>query len=102
MNIQAIQNKIDSDADFRSFIRAQAGERGSTHPIRLVAGSGSPRWDGEGFYYTTLSGKTRVHSPKAYKWPTVYHCSTRKLDVPILWLLARRPSLRRAEIEVAA
>lgn len=41
---------------------------------------------GESGYHTTPSGKTRVYHPNAYKWRTVYHCSTLACEVTEAWV----------------
>ncbi len=38
---------------------------------------------GESSYYTTMSGKTRIHYPSAYRWPKMYHPSTRTLHIAV-------------------
>lgn len=101
MTKEQLQHLIDTDADVRSFVRARAGQRGTSFPIRVVSGVAGPSIKGEGYYWTTPSGKTRVNHPNAYKWPTVYHCSTIHLEVSVGWLKRIRPSFAR-EDEVAA
>lgn len=56
-------------------------------PVSIAANSDAPPTvSGEGPYHTTPSGKTRVHSPSAYRWPTVYHASTLLISVGQKWL----------------
>ena len=85
-------------ADIRSTLRRHARLARHDHaPIRVVAGSRPPHETGEGFFYTTPSGKTRVHHPNAYKWRTLYHPSQRHVSVGAAWLtrwLSRSPSYR--------
>lgn len=54
--------------------------------IVLPGGRMPPRKLGRGYYHTTLSGKTIVHHPNAYGWPTLYHPSTRRIVVGELWV----------------
>lgn len=46
----------------------------------------APKLNGESFYFTTPSGKTIVRHPSAYDWLTLYHPSTRSVDVGEGWL----------------
>lgn len=74
---------------FDRVIRERAGEIGRGHKSRVAinwAGDVDPDGDechwwyaGRSYYWTTPSGKTIVRHPNAYKWPTVYHASTRHL-----------------------
>lgn len=48
----------------------------SCHPLEIVAGYVEPHTAGRSHYWTTPSGKTIVHHPNAYGWPTWYHHST--------------------------
>jgi hypothetical protein len=59
-------------------------------PLRVVGGGAPPYACGQDAYHTTVSGKTIVYHPNAYKWPTVRHCSTRRVEVGINWLVAWR------------
>jgi hypothetical protein len=54
--------------------------------VTMVPGASEPRESGESYYWTTPSGKTRVRYPSAYRWPTVYHASTRVVTVGAEWL----------------
>lgn len=56
------------------------------HPVNLVENSKNPpKLDGESFYFTTPSGKTRINHPNAYGWPMQYHCSTLAVKVGVNW-----------------
>jgi hypothetical protein len=68
-------------------VRAAAGLSGTPYPIEAVDGFKAPRMVGEGYYWTTMSGKTIVHHPNAYGWPTLYHASTRRIVVGKGWLI---------------
>jgi hypothetical protein len=62
----------------------------SNHPVNVVKGNKPPETVGDAGYYTTPSGNTIVHYPSAYKWPTVYHCSTLEIEVGKGWLYKHR------------
>lgn len=73
--------------DQRNKIRDYLGlERNNRYPINLTEGNNPPEIQGEGYYWTTLSGKTIVHYPNAYKWPTRYHNSTLHITVGKDWI----------------
>lgn len=72
----------------RRLCRKHAGAH-LTCPVEMVPGRLAPRVVGESYYHTTPSGKTRVYHPNAYKWRTVYHCSTLCVEVGRDWLLRR-------------
>ena len=74
---------------YRAYVRQQA-KAGTANPIHIVEGAAEPQYLGECGYHTTPSGKTIVRHPNAYKWPTVYHCSTLRVVVGRDWLAARR------------
>lgn len=55
--------------------------------VKIIKGSKeAPKLSGETFYYTTLSGKTIIRHPNAYKWKMWYHPSTISLTVGEIWL----------------
>jgi hypothetical protein len=85
------QSLVDSDADVRSCVRNAAGMRGSSCPIVVVPGSSRPYSAGSAGYHTTPSGKTRVHHPGAYKWRTLYHHSTQRVEVGAEWVRRHCP-----------
>lgn len=58
-------------------------------PVWVVAGRSAPRVVGESYYWTTPSGKTRVHHPNAYGWRTRYWRSTLRVEVGAQWLARR-------------
>ena len=58
---------------------------GNSRPISLVDGNAPPRITGNSYYFTTPSGKTIVRHPSAYGWRTVYHHSTRRIEVGKNW-----------------
>lgn len=69
-------------------VREHAGAVGvSAWPIVDVDGFQEPTVEGEGYYHTTISGKTRVYHPNAYGWPTLYHPSTKRIVVGRGWLI---------------
>lgn len=57
-------------------------------PVEEEPGGAAPRVEGASYYWTTPSGKTVVRYPSAYKWPTRYHSSTRRVVVGVDWLAA--------------
>lgn len=77
---------IDENPQVRSDIRRLGGLKGTTCPIFVIPGKQSPKLAGDGFYFTTPSGKTIVHHPNAYGWRTQYHPSTRRVEVGSTWL----------------
>ncbi len=69
----------------RRQLRLSAGAR--THvPCTVVAGDAKPELTGESYYCTTLSGKTRINYPSAYRWPMWYHASTIRVEVGASYL----------------
>lgn len=73
----------------RTAARLAAGlNRGNnSYPVIVIPGGAlAPRLLGNDYYWTTLSGKTRVYHPNAYGWPTLYHGSTRRVVVGEKWL----------------
>lgn len=69
--------------------REAVGWQGDCAPIKIIAGDSAPRKAGQSYYWTTPSGKTIVRHPQAYGWRTVYHGSSRRIEVGIDWLVAR-------------
>jgi len=77
----------------RRALRRLAGmDRHDSCPVRVTHGFSAPREAGESYHWTTPSGLTRVWYPGAYGWPTMYHASTRRIEVGIHWLAAWRRS----------
>lgn len=71
----------------RTAIRRLAGvRRYDSRPIVIVDGNAAPHVTGHSYYHTTPSGKTIVRHPAAYRWPTQYHCSTRRVEVGADWI----------------
>jgi hypothetical protein len=58
-------------------------------PVCVIPGASAPTCEGAGYYFTTPSGKTVVHHPNAYGYRTLYHCSTRRVEVGARWLAVR-------------
>ena len=77
----------------RRIARLHAGAH-STTPVAIDAPAAghdpAPGLAGQGFYWTTPSGKTVVHHPNAYGWPTLYHGSTRRVEVGLEWFRGER------------
>lgn len=71
----------------RSLVRAECGLSGTPYPIVVVPGGRPPELVGESYYWTTPSGRTRVRHPNAYGWPTLYHASTRRIEVGEQWVM---------------
>jgi hypothetical protein len=69
----------------RKLVREIAGAHRSM-PVDVVDGSSSPEVTGESYYWTTPSGKTRVHHPNAYGWRTLYWASTLSVEVGRDWI----------------
>ena len=76
--------KTQRRAILRSANETQANIRIEILPGIMLA----PRSVGETYYWTTPSGKTIVHHPAAYRWPTWYHASTRRVIVGEQWAAA--------------
>ena len=96
--VAVAQSLIDARADLREHVRRVGAAawgsyyaRTTRFAVRVVAGSAAPAVYGERGYWTTPSGRTRVLYPSAYKWPTVYHCSTMRVEVGAGWLRRARP-----------
>lgn len=79
----------------RRMVRELAGESWTARPVAVVEGYVAPRLAGRSYYWTTLSGRTIVRHPNAYGWPTLYHASTRRVEVGADWIVAQRGELRR-------
>lgn len=80
---------VETTPQQRTAARLAAGVNpgNNSYPVRVIPGGGlAPRLLGHDYYWTTPSGKTIVHYPNAYRWPTVYHCSTRRVVVGEKWL----------------
>jgi hypothetical protein len=73
----------------RSAIRRSADQPQTNIRIDVIPGIAlAPRTVGQSYYWTTPSGKTIVHHPSAYRWPTWYHASTRRIIVGEQWVAA--------------
>lgn len=70
-------------------VRAACNESGTPYAIETVDGFAVPKLIGKSYFWTTLSGKTVVHHPNAYGWPTLYHASTLRIQVGRGWLIAQ-------------
>ncbi len=79
----------------RKLAREACGACTST-PVTVISGDGAPEINGKSYYWTTPSGKTIVHHPNAYGWPTWYHHSTLRVVVGADWLHKERD--RRHEL----
>jgi hypothetical protein len=73
----------------RRAILRSANQPQANIAIEIIPGIAlAPRNAGESYYWTTPSGKTIVRYPSAYRWPTWYHASTRRVQVGEQWLAA--------------
>ena len=71
----------------RRAVLQSAGETQANIHIQIIPGIAlAPRSVGQSYYWTTPSGKTIVHHPNAYRWPTWYHPSTRRVIVGEQWI----------------
>ena len=73
----------------KKWIREVANAKGSTCPIKVVAGSNPPALKGRGWYYQNKSGDV-IRYVNAYKraWgKPIYVHSTRRIEVGSDWLL---------------
>jgi hypothetical protein len=76
----------DTTLEQRRLARQYADQRvHHSIPVEIVDGDVAPRVAGESYYWTTPSGKTIVHHPSAYGWPTLYHASTLRVEVGRDW-----------------
>jgi len=74
----------------RRAVRDAAGLlRSDRTRVDVIVGTSAPTCEGASYFFTTMSGKTVVHHPGAYGWRTLYHCSTRRVEVGHLWLARR-------------
>jgi hypothetical protein len=69
----------------RRLVRAVAGAENNLD-VDVVPGGEAPKAVGRYGYHTTPSGNTIVRHPHAYGWRTVYHCSSRRVEVGEDWL----------------
>ena len=70
----------------RRAILRSANQPQANIAIEIIPGIAlAPRSVGESYYWTTPSGKTIVRYPSAYRWPTWYHHSTRRVQVGADW-----------------
>lgn len=79
---------VETTPHQRTAARLAAGvNRGNnSYPVIVIRGGAlAPRLLGDDYYWTTPSGKTVVHYPGAYKWPTRYWPSTRRVVVGEYW-----------------
>lgn len=83
-------------------VRRELGLSGSPYPIVFVDGFAAPALKGRSYYWTTPSGKTEVSHPNAYGWPTVYHASTRRIEVGKGWVCQALAAHWADERDVAA
>jgi hypothetical protein len=84
-----------------TYIARLACRDGANHPVTILPESDqSPRRIGEGFYFTTPSGKTIINHPSAYHWPKSYHGSTLAIEVGHGWLDAWGPYTRHTSAGV--
>lgn len=82
---------MQTSQEINRLVRIIAGAHASC-PVDVIAdGASGPKTTGESYYFTTLSGKTRVYSPAAYGWRTRYWPSTISVEVGQLWLAEMRP-----------
>lgn len=72
------------DTNTKRLSRLWVGAETNT-PVEFISGDDPPKIDGESYYWTTPSGKTRVRHPNAYGYRTVYHHSTRVVVVGEGW-----------------
>lgn len=70
-------------------VRSKIGRAGSPYPIIAVDGFSAPKLEGKSYFWTTISGKTVVHHPNAYGYPTLYHASTLRIVVGKGWLISK-------------
>ena len=79
----------------RTHCRRVAGlARYDSRPVEIVPGDFGPQLAGGSYYYTTISGRTIIRHPGAYRWPKTYHASTRRVLVGAGWLVAMRQRRR--------
>lgn len=78
-----------NESEVLATVRKACGCSGRSFPIiRAEDPVQSPKLQGESFYWTTASGRTRIKHPNSYRWPKTYHPSTLKIVVGQLWIKA--------------
>lgn len=83
--LASLQSALDSSLVARRAVRlAAVADRHL--PVCVVEGSSAPQSVGQGYYWTTPSGKTIVRHSNAYGWRTRYWPSTRCVEVGADWL----------------
>jgi len=87
---RAIKRQIDAPNHVDVVVIEGSKKRENSQP-KLVGNSG---------YSTTPSGKTIVNHPSAYGWPTVYHCSTERVEVGREWIRKNIYYLAKSEAEM--
>jgi hypothetical protein len=85
--VKILSSVLSLDPTARADVRREADAVGSTCPVEVVEGDDAPELVGSSGYHTTPSGLTIVRHPGAYRWPTVYHHSTRRVEVGVDWLI---------------
>lgn len=68
-------------------VREWIGMVGDPTPIVIVDGDQEPKVTGRSYHWTTIGGRP-IEYPGAYRWPKVYHHSTRQIEVGRGWLIA--------------
>lgn len=92
---------IDENGDFVPWVRKAIKREFSVDnhvPVYLVTGREVEKL-GEPGYHTTPSGGTIIRYPNAYRWRTVYHTSTERLEVGRGWLTRNKKKLAKKEAE---
>jgi hypothetical protein len=87
---RAIKRQIDAPSHVSVVVIEGSKKRENSQP-KLVGNSG---------YSTTPSGKTIVNHPSAYGWPTVYHCSTERVEVGREWIRKNIYYLAKSEAKM--
>jgi len=80
-----MSNPNDLYPGINTLMRQLAGHTGTHVIVRYLRGRKPAVLGGVAGHHTTPSGKTVVRYPGAYKWKTVYHCSTEHITVGTRW-----------------
>jgi hypothetical protein len=84
----------------RRAIKRHCGAPSHCDVVVMENGHKPPKIVGERGYHTTPSGKTVVTYPSAYKWRTVYHRSTARVEVSYMWITKNIIKLAESEAKM--
>jgi len=107
VSLLEIETGIDANDELIDWVSRAIKRRidAPNHVYVVVVGgskkrNSQPKLVGNPGYHTTPSGKTIVNHPSAYGWPTVYHCSTERVEVGREWIRKNIYYLAKSEAEM--